>query len=43
MTKPVVCHKGKCEYEDKEFIDDCYNCNDVQEVENVIRKNNLKK
>ncbi|MFH1054269.1 MAG: hypothetical protein V1740_07660 [Candidatus Woesearchaeota archaeon] len=41
MTEPVVCHKGKCEYKDKSFLDDCIDCSLSEQIEHDLLKKNV--
>jgi len=41
MTKPVVCHKGRCGYKKKNFLDECIDCDIVEQIEHDLLKENL--
>ena len=36
MSDQVRCHKGKCEEKEKNFLDECIDCNEVEEIEHEL-------
>jgi hypothetical protein len=43
MTEPIVCHKGRCRYKKKQSVDDCIDCDIVEQIEHDLLKENLNK
>lgn len=43
MTKDVICNKGKCEYEDQdlEHLDNCVDCDEVEQIEHDLLKEQI--
>jgi hypothetical protein len=42
MTEPVVCHKGKCSYKDTQSLDECLDCDIVEQIEHDLLSKDLK-
>ena len=46
MTEPVICKKGRCEYEDdtsnREWNDNCSDCDIVEKIEHDLIKGKRK-
>ena len=41
MTEPITCHKGKCKYKKKQHINECINCDIVEQIEHDLLKDNI--
>ncbi len=41
MTKPVVCHEGKCRYKKRQFLDECVDCDIVEQIEADLLKERI--
>jgi hypothetical protein len=42
MTQAVICHKGKCKDLHRAFLDECVDCDIVQQIEHDLLKEQAK-
>ena len=42
MTEPIVCRDGKCKYKKRQFLDECIDCDVVEQIEHELLKKELK-
>jgi len=41
MTEPVTCHKGRCRKSNQDHIDECIDCDIVEQIEHDLLRESL--
>lgn len=41
MTEPVICKEGKCKYKYRQHIDECIDCDIVEEIDKELLKKSM--